>query len=418
MTKIMNKTILPFKVQGSLVANPSKSYLQRAIVCAVLAKEKTHFSIDNPSDDVSAALRLLPALGASFQNGIIHPTSSASRLDELVLSCGESGLLLRLMSTIGLGFAKRLILHGEGTLLKRSIVSLVDQLRAIGLQVESNNGFLPVVIEGEITNTSLSVNASDSSQFLSGLLIALSQKSFDYEVKVTALSSKPYIDLTIDVLSDFGVSIRHEDYNIFYINGNQLMSPKKMIIEGDWSGASNHLVGAAISGEITMKGLSIISTQADKSILDALNDFGAMVEVHEDKIKVEQNEKRPFVFDATHCPDLFPPLAILACAAVGTSEIIGLHRLENKESNRQLSIVKMLNVLCVNYRIVADSIFIEGKGKVNGGTIATYNDHRISMAGAMAACLASSDIIIDNVACVSKSYPNFFNDLEELSVSV
>jgi 3-phosphoshikimate 1-carboxyvinyltransferase len=415
MTKIMNKTILPFKVQGSIVANPSKSYLQRAVVCAALAKEKTHFSIDNPSDDVSAALRLLPALGASYQNGIIHPSSSTNRLDELELSCGESGLLLRLMSTIGLGFAKRLILHGEGTLLNRSIVSLVDQLRAIGLQVESNNGFLPVIIEGEITNTSLSVNASDSSQFLSGLLIALSQKSFDCVVNLAALSSKPYIDLTLDVLSDFGVSIRHEDYNTFYINGNQLMSPKKMIIEGDWSGAANHLVGAAISGEITMKGLSIISTQADKSILDALKDFGAMVEVHEDKIKVEQNVKHPFVFDATHCPDLFPPLAILACAAVGTSEIIGLHRLENKESNRQLSIVKMLNVFGVNYRIVADSIFIEGKGKVNGGTIATYNDHRISMAGAMAACLASSDIIIDNVACVTKSYPNFFNDLSGVS---
>jgi 3-phosphoshikimate 1-carboxyvinyltransferase len=262
------------------------------------------------------------------------------------------------------------------------------------------------------------VNASDSSQFLSGLLIALSQKSFDCEMNVTALSSKPYIDLTLDVLNDFGVSIRHEDYNTFYIKGNHLMSPKKMIIEGDWSGAANHLVGAAISGEITLKGLSIISTQADKSILAALRDFGAMVEVHEDKIKVEQNEKRPFIFDATHCPDLFPPLAILACAAVGTSEIIGLQRLENKESNRELSIVKMLNVLGVNYRIVADSILIEGKGKVNGGTIATYNDHRISMAGAMAACIASSDIIIDNVACVSKSYPNFFNDLKELSVSV
>ena len=413
----MNKTILPFKYQGSLVANPSKSYLQRAIVCAVLAKEKTHFSIDNPSDDVSAALRLLPALGASFQNGIITPTSSAIRQDELILNVGESGLLLRLMSTIGLGFAKRLILQGEGTLLQRSIVSLVDQLRAIGLQVESNNGFLPIIIEGEITNTSLSVNASDSSQFLSGLLISLSQRPFDSVVNVSALSSKPYIDLTLDVLSDFGVSVRHEDYNTFYVNGNQLMSSQKNSIEGDWSGAANHLVGAAISGEITMKGLSIISTQADKSILDALSDFGAMVEVHEHEIKVQQNEKRPFVFNATHCPDLFPPLAILACAAVGTSEIIGLHRLENKESNRQRSIVKMLNVLGVNYRIVSDSLFIEGKGKVHGGTIATYNDHRISMAGAIAACISTSEIIIDNVDCVAKSYPNFFNDLNELSVS-
>lgn len=414
----MNKTILPFKYQGSLVANPSKSYLQRAIVCAVLAKEKTHFSIDNPSDDVSAALRLLPALGASFQNGIILPTSSASRLDELVLSCGESGLLLRLMSTIGLGFAKRLILQGEGTLLKRSINSLVDQLRAIGLQVESNNGFLPIIIEGEITITSLSVNASDSSQFLSGLLIALSQRPFDCEVKVTALSSTPYIDLTLDVLKDFGVRVRHEDFNTFYVNGNQLMYPQKMIIEGDWSGAANHLVGAAISGEITMKGLSIISTQADKNILSALVDFGAMVEVHEHEIQVQQNEKRTFVFNATHCPDLFPPLAILACAAVGTSEIIGLHRLENKESNRERSIVKMLDVLGVNHRIVSDSIFIEGKGKVHGGTIATYNDHRISMAGAIAACISTSEIIIDNVDCVAKSYPNFFNDLEELSVII
>lgn len=414
----MNKTILPFKYQGSLVANPSKSYLQRAIICAVLAKENTDLLVDMPSEDVAAALRLLPTLGASFQNGIVTPTSSENRQVELILNVGESGLLLRLMSTIGLGFAKRLILQGEGTLLKRSIVSLVDQLRAIGLHVESNNGFLPVVIEGEITNTSLSVNASDSSQFLSGLLISLSQRPFDSVVNVTALSSEPYIDLTLDVLKDFGVSVRHEDYNTFYVNGNQPMSPQKNSIEGDWSGAANHLVGAAISGEITMKGLSIISTQADKSILDALEVFGAIVEVHEREITVKQNEKRPFVFDATHCPDLFPPLAILACAAVGTSEIIGLHRLTNKESNRQLSIVKMLNILGVNYRIVEDSIFIEGKGKVHGGTIATYNDHRISMAGAIAACIASSDIIIDNIACVAKSYPNFFNDLEELSVII
>lgn len=412
----MNKTILPFKYQGSMVANPSKSYLQRAIVCAALAKEKTHFSIDNPSDDVSAALRLLPALGASFQNGIITPSSSSNRLDEMVLACGESGLLLRLMSTIGLGFAKRLILQGEGTLLQRSIVSLVDQLRAIGLQVQSNNGFLPIIIEGEITNTSLSVNASDSSQFLSGLLIALSQRPFDCVVNVTALSSKPYIDLTLYVLKDFGVRVRHEDYNTFYVNGNQLMYPQKNSIEGDWSGAANHLVGAAISGEITMKGLSIISTQADKCILDVLEAFGAIVEVHEYEIKVQQNEKRPFVFNATHCPDLFPPLVILACAAVGTSEIKGLHRLENKESNRQLSIVNMLNVLGVNYRIVADSIFIEGKGKVHGGTIATYNDHRMSMAGATAACISTSEIVIDNVYCVAKSYPNFFNDLSGTSL--
>jgi 3-phosphoshikimate 1-carboxyvinyltransferase len=417
MTKIMNKTILPFKYQGSMVANPSKSYLQRAIICAALAKEKTHFSIDNPSDDVAAALRLLPALGASFQNGIIHPSSSANRQEELILNVGESGLLLRLMSTIGLGFAKRLILQGEGTLLKRSIVSLVDQLRAIGLQVESNNDFLPIVIEGEITNTSLSVNASDSSQFLSGLLISLSQRPFDSILNVKELSSKPYIDLTIDVLNDFGVSIRHEDYNTFYISGNQLMSPQRISVEGDWSGASNHLVGAAISGEITMKGLLISSTQADKCILEALEAFGAIVEVHEQEITLKKNEKRPFIFDATHCPDLFPPLAILACAAVGTSEIKGLHRLVNKESNRQLSIVKMLNVLEVNSKIVDDSIFIEGKGKVNGGTIATFNDHRMSMAGAIAACIASSDIIIDNVDCVSKSYPIFFNDLKAIALA-
>ena len=412
----MSRTILPFKYQGSLVANPSKSYLQRAIICAVLAKENTDLLVEMPSEDVAAALRLLPALGASFQNGIVTPTSSENRQVELILNVVESGLLLRLMSTIGLGFAKRLILQGEGTLLQRSIVSLVDQLRAIGLQVESNNGFLPVVIEGEITNTSLSVNASDSSQFLSGLLISLSQRPFDSVVNVSALSSEPYIDLTLDVLKDFGVSIRHEDYKTFYIKGDQMMSPQKINIEGDWSGAANHLIGAAISGEITMKGLSIISTQADKSILNALVDFGAMVKVHEHEIKVQQNEKRPFVFNATHCPDLFPPLAILACAAVGTSEIKGLHRLVNKESNRQRSIVKMLNVLGVNYRIVSDSIFIEGRGKVHGGTIATYNDHRISMAGAIAACISTSEIIIDNVDCVAKSNPNFFNDLSGASL--
>jgi 3-phosphoshikimate 1-carboxyvinyltransferase len=417
MTKIMSRSILPFKYQGSMMANPSKSHLQRAIICAALAKEKTHFSIHNPSDDVAAALRLLPALGASFQNGIVTPTSSTNRQDELILNVGESGLLLRLMSTIGLGFAKRLIIQGEGTLLNRSIVSLTDQLRAIGLHVQSNNGFLPIVIEGEITNSSLSVNASDSSQFLSGLLISLSQRPFDSVVHVSALSSKPYIDLTIDVVKDFGVRIRHDNYDTFYIEGNQSLSAQKINMEGDWSGASNHLVGAAISGEITMKGLSIVSTQADKCMLEVLADFGAIVEVNEREIKVKQNEKRPFVFDASNCPDLFPPLAILACAAVGTSEIKGLHRLVNKESNRQLSIVKMLNVLGVNFKIVADSILIEGNGVVQGGTIATYNDHRISMAGAIAASIAASEITIDNVECVAKSYPNFFNDLEAIKLA-
>ena len=412
----MSRSILPFKYQGSMMANPSKSHLQRAIICAALAKEKTHFSIHNPSDDVAAALRLLPALGASFQNGIVTPTSSTNRQDELILNVGESGLLLRLMSTIGLGFAKRLIIQGEGTLLNRSIVSLTDQLRAIGLHVQSNNGFLPIVIEGEITNSSLSVNASDSSQFLSGLLISLSQRPFDSVVHVSALSSTPYVDLTIDVVKDFGVRIRHDNYDTFYIEGNQSLSAQKINMEGDWSGASNHLVGAAISGEITMKGLSIVSTQADKCMLEVLADFGAIVEVNEREIKVKQNEKRPFVFDASNCPDLFPPLAILACAAVGTTEIKGLHRLVNKESNRQLSIVKMLNVLGVNFKIVSDSIFIEGNGVVQGGTIATYNDHRMSMAGAMAACIAASEITIDNVECVAKSYPNFFNDLEVLGV--
>ena len=412
----MNRSILPFKYQGSMMANPSKSHLQRAIICAALAKEKTHFSIHNPSDDVAAALRLLPALGASFQNGIVTPTSSTNRQDELILNVGESGLLLRLMSTIGLGFAKRLIIQGEGTLLNRSIVSLTDQLRAIGLHVQSNNGFLPIVIEGEITNSSLSVNASDSSQFLSGLLISLSQRPFDSVVHVSALSSTPYVDLTIDVVKDFGVRIRHDNYDTFYIEGNQSLSAQKINMEGDWSGASNHLVGAAISGEITMKGLSIVSTQADKCMLEVLADFGAIVEVNEREIKVKQNEKRPFVFDASNCPDLFPPLAILACAAVGTTEIKGLHRLVNKESNRQLSIVKMLNVLGVNFKIVSDSIFIEGKGKVLGGTIDTFNDHRMSMAGAMAACIAASEITIDNVECVAKSYPNFFNDLEALGL--
>ena len=412
----MSRSILPFKYQGSMMANPSKSHLQRAIICAALAKEKTHFSIHNPSDDVAAALRLLPALGASFQNGIVTPTSSTNRQDELILNVGESGLLLRLMSTIGLGLAKRLIIQGEGTLLNRSIVSLTDQLRAIGLHVQSNNGFLPIVIEGEITNSSLSVNASDSSQFLSGLLISLSQRPFDSVVHVSALSSTPYVDLTIDVVKDFGVRIRHDNYDTFYIEGNQSLSAQKINMEGDWSGASNHLVGAAISGEITMKGLSIVSTQADKCMLEVLADFGAIVEVNEREIKVKQNEKRPFVFDASNCPDLFPPLAILACAAVGTTEIKGLHRLVNKESNRQLSIVKMLNVLGVNFKIVSDSIFIEGNGVVQGGTIATYNDHRISMAGAIAACIAASEITIDNVECVAKSYPNFFNDLEVLGV--
>lgn len=417
----MNKVVQPFKYDGKIVANYSKSYLQRALVLAAISEGESILSGYDSSKDVQAAMTLIQELGAKIRiekdTLIIVGIASIARTEKISLHVGESGLLLRMIAPIASVISFDSMITGQGTLLKREMLSLKNNLVKNGLTIILEINTLPISIQGDLSKNNWQIDARDGSQLLTGLLMSLPLIGKSHKIEVANLVSFPYIDLTLDLMEKFGVSIENQDYKLFSRKIPASYRAAKIQVEGDWSGAANHLVGAAISGEITIDGLQVNSKQADKAILTALKDFGAIVEWHGATLHIKQNHQLPFFFDASNSPDLFPPLAVLACAAIGTSEIKGLHRLTNKESNRQNSCVAMLEALGVSYTIQDDSIFIDGTGSVNGGKIATFNDHRIAMAGAIATAISQKEITIENINCVEKSYPDFFNDLEKATVS-
>ena len=417
----MNKVVQPFKYNGKIVANYSKSYLQRALVLASISEGTSILSGFDYSEDVQAAMALIQNLGAKVRieknTLIITGNPSSARVEKVSLHVGESGLLLRMIAPIASVLSLESNITGQGSLLKRDMLSLKNNLGKNGLTIVLENNSLPMSIQGSLLKDQWQIDASEGSQLLSGLLMSLPLLGKSHKIEVSNLVSIPYIDLTLELMKKFGVNIDQDHYKSFSYQNESNYIAAKIEVEGDWSGAANHLVGAAISGALDLDGLQVNSKQADKAILTALKDFGAIVEWRGTTLHIKRNHLFPFSFDASDSPDLFPPLSVLASAAIGTSEIKGLHRLTNKESNRQNSCVALLEALGVQYRIQDDSLLIDGKGSVKGGTIATFNDHRIAMAGAIAAGISKQAITIENRTCVEKSYPEFFKDLEKATVS-
>jgi 3-phosphoshikimate 1-carboxyvinyltransferase len=247
--------------------------------------------------------------------------------------------------------------------------------------------------------------------------MALPVAENDSLVIVENLKSKPYIDMTLQVLERFGIRIDRTDYSRFSIPGSQIYQPQKFEIEGDWSGGAFLLVAGAINGEITVKGLRPDSRQSDKAILNVLDSAGARTTIMENSIGVKKSKLRPFFFDATESPDLFPPLVALATYCRGTSTIKGVSRLIHKESDRSAALVNEFGKMNVKIEADGDKMMITG-GKVTGAEVSSHGDHRIAMAAAVAALAASAKVIIKDSQCVAKSYPAFFDDLRHLGVMV
>ncbi|NRA11926.1 MAG: 3-phosphoshikimate 1-carboxyvinyltransferase, partial [Crocinitomicaceae bacterium] len=295
-------------------------------------------------------------------------------------------------------------------ILTRPMDMVIDALTQLGARVDSNHHFLPLLIKGGIQAGVIEIDGSESSQLLTGLLIALPSLDGDSVVNVSNLKSRPYIDMTLEILNEFGVKIENRAYESFIINGNQAVNGVKYTCEGDWSGAAFHLVGAAISGSVELTGLKSDSSQADIEILNALKLAGANVEVSSNSIKVKKDKLKSFEFDATQCPDLFPPIAALAACCDGISTVYGIERLVHKESNRALTIQTELTKLGVQVILDGNMMSIKG-GPINGGEISSNNDHRIAMMGAVLASVSSQSITIRNSDAIAKSYPGFYSDL-------
>ena len=439
----------------------SKSFAQRAIIAAALAEGTTTLNGYSPCGDNESAISVARALGAevtvglAYKEGKVAKDSStltirgrgAAALVPETVNVGESGLLARLMiplmAVLGDGNAT---VNGEGTLTRRPLKGARNIMGAFGVRLETISGtgqepssevHVPLTISGKLEGGKVTVSGSGGSQLISGLLMALPLLQEDTVIRLTEPKSIPYLFITMDVLKAFGVKIwcdmeggpefaESQDWNdcteiVLHIKGGQSYKATDMDIEGDWSSAANFLVAGAIFGKVNVSGLDTKSLQADLSIMDILMEAGASLSQMGDDdprgvIHVQKAPLNAFDVDANNCPDLFPVAAVLAAFCQGTSRIAGVGRLANKESDRAEAILSMLVQLGVKARISGDKMIIEGHSLaqrcltghlLKGGNYTSSHDHRMVMALKVAELGADGPIVIDDIECVSKSFPTF-----------
>ena len=414
----MERCVDPSVIKGQIMAPSSKSMTQRAIAASLLADGES--TVFNPSycDDSLAAMSIACGLGA-----ILDPKPGelkirgAGILKEKKLNCGESGLAIRMFSPVAALYPSEIIMSGANSLRKRPMGMIAEALGQLGVECSTSGGFLPIKIKGPIKGGKCLIDGSVSSQLLTGLLMALPLAQEDSEIRVVNLKSKPYIDMTIQLLRSFGIKVECNDYELFRIKGRQKYIPKKYYVEGDWSGGAFLLVAGAINGDLNVQGLNTGSRQSDMAVLSALKSAGARMTVHDDQIEISASDLKAFSFDATESPDLFPPLAALAAYAEGVTEIRGVSRLAHKESDRASALRDEFGKMNIRIDIEGDLMKITG-GRPTGARVESHDDHRIAMAAAVAALKATGGVAIHDSQCVAKSYPGFFDDLRYLGASV
>lgn len=425
----MTVTVHPSSVKGTITAPPSKSSMQRACAAALITHGTTIIANAGNSNDENAALNIIRQLGASVKregNKITvvsndHIYQYKDTRKNVVVDCGESGLSMRMFSPIGGLFNYDIVFTGTGSLTKRPMDFLEKYLPRLQIEVKSNDGKIPVTVRGPVHPKEITVDGSLSSQYLTGLLFLFAKAAKKpVTIKVKVLQSRPYIDLTIAVLNHFGFEIINNDYKSFGIIPQKAppLTAIKYTVEGDWSNVAFLLVAGAIKGPVILKGADMHSFQGDKKILDALYAAEAEVVIHKKEIHVNGGDLKSFTFDATHCPDLFPPLVALASYCNGVSSISGVFRLLHKESDRAMTLKKEFGKMGVEIELNGDIMKIHGNKKLKGAKVDSNNDHRIAMACAIAALGAKGKTAISHAEAVNKSYPEFFKDLKSLGAII
>lgn len=423
----MNVKIYPSSIKGIIQANAGKSSMQRACAAALLRKGTTIIQNPGNSQDDLSAIEVIQHLGASVhfnEEGYLQIISEGVKPQRPTMNCGESGLGIRMFTPLAALSREALQINGTGSLLKRPMHFFDEVLPQLGVKVASNNGHLPITIQGPLVPSDIAIDGSLSSQFLTGLLMAFGAAGAEgVTITVTNLKSKPYIDLTLEVMKCFGWMVEHDSYTKFSFTKPipATQNPLFYEVEGDWSGAAFLLVAGALAGGITVKGLCIKSTQADRAILQALMDAGARLSIQDKSIEIHSMPLKAFHFNATDCPDLFPPLVALAAYCEGTTVIEGVNRLAHKESDRGLTLKEEFAKLGVEIVLQGDLMLVKGGVQTESAspiTVHSRHDHRIAMACAVAALKGYSVVEIEDAEAINKSYPDFYQHLKVLGVKV
>ena len=401
---------------NKVTAPASKSYLQRAMAIASLTIGTSKIENVTWSNDTIAVKHLIQNLGAYVveHNNELIVTSKGLKFLKTHYNAGESGLALRMFSPVLALNNKEITFSGEGTLTTRPAQIIADALTQLNVKVKTDDGFLPLIIKGKLKSGNIKIDGSLSSQLLSGLLITLPLLNGDSIIDVANLKSKPYIDMTLSIMKHFGVEVENHNYKIFKIEGNQHYTPAVYTVEGDWSSGAFFMVLGAVKGAIEVMNLNPDSLQADRAIITALNSAGADTVFKENSVVVTKNRLNAFEFDATHCPDLFPPLVCLASQCKGTSTIKGVSRLIHKESNRAKVLKEVFANIGIKITLDNDYMYVTGS-QPTGGVINSHNDHRIAMAGALMDKFSNDTIEIINRNAVNKSYPEFFEVMNTIT---
>ncbi len=406
--------VLPSEISGSVTINPSKSITQRAYAVASLCREKSVIKNPSKSKDSLSSLNIVKRMGSKVEE---HENtveiSGLKKEPENSFNCSESGLCIRMFTPIFSLFENEIEISAEGSLLKRPVDMMEEPLRKLGVRIETHNGFPPIKLKGKLKSGEVEIDGSITSQFLTGLLIALTQAKGTSIVKVKNPTSKPYIDLTLDILEKAGAVIENKGYEIFKIHPSSF-KPLNIEIEGDFSSACFMLVAGAIAGKVKVENLNPNSKQADRKILDVLKQTGCNLNNGDNFIEVEQSDLQGFSIDVEDCPDIVPSLIPLAAKCKTLSRISNIERLRFKESNRVEGMIEEFGKIGIKIEVKENSMIVY-PSNIEGGRANSRGDHRIAMALAVCGLISKNGVEIENPYCVSKSYPEFFIHLKEIN---
>ena len=422
--------VLPSQLQGDTVwAPPSKSIMQRVVALATLADGTTMIRHPSESDDCTHALMMAAQLGADIELGddavAIHGHFPLAPRDT-TLSPGESGLGLRMFGMLAALHPDPLVMERSGSLLTRDVSGLSEALDAFGVKVENTAPGEHPVVDGPLTGGDVTLDAAGSSQVLTGLLCALPHAKGDSVLSLQGVVSRPYVDMTLEVLEDMGIRIDvleddpDERVLVLSIAGNQRAQGLDLTVDGDWSAAAFLLALGALCAphHLNVEGLHSTYTQADEAIKGALLFGGCRLAGTDDGVQILAGRPKSFHMDLTDSPDLFPPLAALAAFGKKPSVLAGLHRLGNKESNRGKVIQSEWAKVGIRVDLNEDDDTLTvHPGKVQAGRMNSHGDHRMAMAAAIFGA-AGAPVEIVGAEAVAKSYPSFFDDLEALGVDI
>lgn len=386
------------EIRGEIRAIPSKSYAHRIAICNFLAgNEPTGGCEGFESKDIKATEDCLKKVLDGVND----------------VDCGESGSTLRFLLPLFAARGGVYSFSGRGKLLERPNEELFAVLKSHGVEAEKTD---VIKISGSLTAGDYEIRGDVSSQYISGLLMALPTLDGDSRISLTSpMVSAPYVDITLEVLGAYGVKAEKTDYG-FFVKGNQRYKGR-VVPEGDWSNAAFFLTAGAITGDVTVTGLNVKSVQGDRAITEILRLAGAIVTENERGVRVRKNGLNAFSFDAENCPDLVPIAAVLAANAKGTSEIKNVERLKIKESDRIESTTALLEAFGITAEYREKNLLIHG-GKIKGGFADSYNDHRIAMSAAILSAASEGESEIRGAEAVNKSYPSFFEDYRLLGGKV